>query len=154
MKPKPLFSDLGKENVRNRPAFARRRLAVALLAGTAVLLTACFGGGDSSPVPYQSGAPIAFDLDDLDDQGRYEPSEGEPRHLPYEFCIPAREDAMADVTATDPTALCTEVSPGTAGCGKGEMLCVGNTRQADFRNVLRRLAAKSYIREIRPAVAP
>jgi hypothetical protein len=154
MKPKPPFFDLWKKNVRNRPALARRLLAVALLAGMAAMLTACFGGGDSSPVPYRSGDPIAFDLDDLDDEGRYEPSEGKPRHLPYEFCIPAREDVMADVSATDPSALCTEVSPGTAGCGEGEMLCVGNTRQTGFREVLQRLAAKPFIREIRPAVSP
>lgn len=154
MKPTPLFSDLGKKTFRNPRISGRRWLAVWLLAGMAALLAACFGGGDSSPVPYQSGAPIAFDLDDLDEEGRYEPAEGKPRHLPYEFCIPAREDAMADVAATDSSAICTEVAPGTAGCGEGEMLCVGNTRQAGFREVLQRLAAKPYIREIRPAVSP
>jgi hypothetical protein len=126
------------------------------LLASVLLLAACFGGGggDASPVPYQSGRPIAFDMDDLDAEGRYTPSNGTPRHLTYEFCIPAGPEAMADVSATDPTALCTEVSPGTGGCREGEMLCVGNTRQRDFREVLQRLAAKPYIAEIRPAVSP
>lgn len=136
------------------PGFAFRRSLRLVLIAAALPLAACFGGGSDSPVPYRPGAAIAFDFDDLDADGRYAAEGGRPRHLSYEFCIPARDDAMADVTATDPSALCTEVAPGTGGCGGEEMLCVGNTKQPDFRPVLERLAAKPYIREIRPAVSP
>lgn len=157
MKPHFLVSAFWNRTRGIRQGFWSRRsrwtLGMLLLA-SALLLTACFGGGGDSPVPYQSGRPVAFDLDDLDPEGRYTPSDGKPRHLTYEFCIPIRDDVMADVSATDATALCTEVSPGTGGCGKGEMLCVGNTRQSEFREVLHRLAAKPYIDEIRPAVSP
>lgn len=131
-----------------------RRSFRLLLLLAALSLAACLGGGSNSPVPYRSGDTIAFDFDDLDADGRYATEEGDLRYLSYEFCIPARDDVMADVTATDTSALCTEVAPGTGGCGGDEMLCVGNTKPSNFRSVLERLAAKPYIREIRPAVSP
>lgn len=136
------------------PRSVLRRLSAAFLLLAALALAGCFGGGSDSPVPYRSGEVIAFDFDDLDADGRYEPEDGDPRYLPYEFCVPARDEIVDEIGAIDATALCTEVAPGTGGCGGGEMLCVGNTKQADFRGVLQRLAAKPYIREIRPAATP
>jgi hypothetical protein len=127
---------------------------IALLLAAAFFLSGCFGGRSASPVPPRTGQTIAFDVRALDAEGRYAPKGEEPRHLPYEFCVPARDDILADVRRTDATALCAEVASGTAGCGPDEMLCVGNTRQTDFRGVLLRLAEKPYIREIRAAISP
>lgn len=149
---KTTLSSLARVRTPFRFNLSRRSGAILLLAALAT--AGCFGGGSDAPVPYRSGEVIAFDFDDLDADGRYEPEDGEPRYLPYEFCVPARDEIVAEIGAIDATALCTEVAPGTGGCAGGEMLCVGNTKQTDFRGVLQRLAARPYIREIRPAATP
>ena len=98
--------------------------------------------------PKSSGnaeAKIQFDLSTLNDDGLQGPPDG-LRSLSYEFCIPASK--RAEVAKLDPTIGFSE-SPGRIGCTQGQLLCIGNTHQPRFREVLFELASLSYVTEIR-----
>ena len=91
---------------------------------------------------------IRFDLDRLDADGLQGPPDG-LRALHYEYCIPDQADAMHKVIAIDPRLQIQRNSPGRIGCDEGELLCLGDTHQPNYRTVLQRLAALSIVREIR-----
>jgi hypothetical protein len=90
---------------------------------------------------------IKFDLDKINEDGLQGPPDG-LRSLAYEFCIP--EAKKAEVGRIDPTVQFSR-SPGRIGCGEGELLCIGETHQANYREVLAKLTALDYVREIREA---
>ncbi|MFQ5583837.1 MAG: hypothetical protein ACE5GL_05325 [Calditrichia bacterium] len=94
---------------------------------------------------------IAFDLDRLNEAGLYGPPDG-LRALSYEFCIPAREDYADEVKAIDPTIDISAGSPGRVDCSEDQFLCMGNTHQKNFREVLLRLAALPYVDRIEESV--
>ena len=93
---------------------------------------------------------IGFDLNRLNSDGLQGPPD-ELRALDYEYCIPDRADALAQVKAIDPTVRAYFQSPGRIGCGEDELLCLGNTHQTGYREVLERLAGLHFVREIREA---
>ena len=120
----------------------RRGLAVAWL-----LLAAC--ARDGGPA---AGDKIRFDLAAFDDDGLTGPADGR-RAGAYEFCIPARPEAEAEVRAIDPTVTVSPHSRGRIGCAvPAEVLCLGSTHQPRFRAVLQRLAALPYVARIDPFV--
>jgi len=90
---------------------------------------------------------IRFDLSKINEDGLQGPPDG-LRSVSYEFCIP--EARKAEVSRIDPTVEFSR-SPGRIGCGEGELLCIGQTHQENYREVLARLAALDYVREIREA---
>jgi hypothetical protein len=90
---------------------------------------------------------ITFDLTRLDDDGLYGAVDAK-RALAYEFCIPNTEQSRKEVKAIDPTVKFFAQSPGRIGCGESENLCIGSTHQKDFRGVLQRLAALTYVQRI------
>lgn len=94
---------------------------------------------------------IAFDLNRLNEAGLYGPPDG-LRALSYEFCIPAREDYADEVKAIDPTIDISGGSPGRVGCSEDQFLCMGNTHQKNFREVLLKLAALPYVDRIEESV--
>lgn len=115
----------------------RRRSAWAFLA----LVVACTAHRDK----------IGFDVARLDDQGLVGPADGK-RALSYEFCIPPGEAYEAQVRKIDPSVEIQRGSRGRIGCIEGRVLCVGNTHQPRFRDVLRRLAELPYVERIEEAV--
>ena len=92
---------------------------------------------------------IRFDLTDLDAAGLYGPPDG-LRALSYEFCIPDRPDSLAEVRAID-ASVRAQRSPGRIGCVHGELLCIGNTHQPEYRAVLEALARLPYVARIEQA---
>ncbi len=90
---------------------------------------------------------IAFDLARLNVDGLQGAADG-LRALHYEFCLPDRADTLAAVRGIDPSVEIQRSAPGRARCRPGELLCLGNTHQPGFRQVLQRLAALPAIREI------
>jgi len=100
---------------------------------------------DASP-----GARLRFDLDRLGADGLQGPPDGR-RALHYEYCIPDRPEAIGAVSGIDPTLQIQGHSPGRAGCGADELLCLGHTHQPDHVAVLERLARLPFIAEIREA---
>jgi hypothetical protein len=87
---------------------------------------------------------IDIDLDKLNEEGLYGPPDG-LRALDYEFCIPADEALLDEVKAIDSSVVFYRKSPGRIGCQTEQYLCIGNTHQENFRHVLCKLAALSYV---------
>lgn len=90
---------------------------------------------------------IGFDLDLLDENGLYG-SRGSRRSLEYEFCIPAKSTAVAEVEAIDSSVVIYEHSSGRIGCTDEQFLAIGNTQQENPRRVLLELANLDYIARI------
>ncbi len=53
--------------------------------------------------------------------------------------------------ATDLTLQIQQGSPGRVGCGAGELLCLGNTHQTNYRSVLEQFSELAFVAEIREA---
>jgi hypothetical protein len=105
------------------------------------------GDCDDNDAGINPAAKIDFDLESLNDEGLYGPPDG-LRSLDYEFCIPASEVLVDEVTAIDSSVTVYRSSAGRIGCGEDEYLCIGNTHQQDFRHVLCQLTALPYVEEI------
>jgi hypothetical protein len=91
---------------------------------------------------------IRFDLSQIDADGLYGPDDGK-RALDYEFCIPADSVRMAEVQAIDPSLQVYPASRGRVDCDHTQYLCIGNTHQPRWREILLELAALEYVKEIR-----
>lgn len=57
----------------------------------------------------------------------------------YEFCIPDRPDTVARVRSID-KSVTMHRARGHIGCNPSELLCIGNTHQRGFRQVLAALS--------------
>ena len=68
--------------------------------------------------------------------------------MSYEFCIPANERYAAEVERIDPTVELMRGSRGRIGCTKNQYLCVGQTGQPGYRQVLERLVGLDYTSRI------
>jgi hypothetical protein len=75
------------------------------------------------------------------------------RALHYEFCIPAAEAYVGQVQAIDPTVEVMRGSRGRIGCSADQFLCVGNTHQPRFREVLSHLVGLPFIERIEQSFA-
>jgi hypothetical protein len=122
--------------------------------GRLVALLFCLGLGLGAAAcqrhPIDAATParkIRLKLDALDAEGLTGPPGG-LRAVRYEFCIPDRHDCRAEVYRLDPSVEFMPGSRGRAGCGPGELLCVGNTHQPDWRQVLNNLAQLGYVARI------
>lgn len=100
------------------------------------------------PTPEQL-QKIRFNLSELDEEGLLGP-EGGKVALDYEFCIPRREEYRKEVENIDPS-LKVQEAPGRIGCGREEYLCLGNTHQENFKEILYRLAQLEYVDRIEQA---
>ena len=130
----------------SRASSGRRAvLALSLFALTAGSVGATAGqGADPSAV-------IGFDLNLLNAAGLQGPPDG-LRALDYEFCIPAGPAFREQVTAIDPSARFSPGSRGRIGCAPDQVLVLGNTHQARFREILLDLAGLPYVARISEAV--
>jgi len=90
---------------------------------------------------------VEMDLTCLDADGLRGPPGGRVS-MSYEFCIPNTPECRAEVKAIDRTAQLSPGSRGRIGCGNGQCLCIGSTHQANYRQVLRRLAGLPYVGRI------
>ena len=104
------------------------------------------GGGDG---PEAAAAKIRFDLSVLDDSGLYGPADG-LRALDYEFCIPDRPETVARVRSID-KSVTMHRARGRIGCNPSELLCIGNTHQPGFRQVLAALSRLPTVARIEQA---
>ena len=98
------------------------------------------------PKPPASSPKIELDLTKLDANGLRGPVDGKVS-VAYEFCIPNTAKYKAQVKAIDPGVRLMPGSRGRIGAGKDQCLCVGETG-ANYRTVLNRLAALSYVKRI------
>jgi hypothetical protein len=91
---------------------------------------------------------INFDLSTISPEGLIGPTEG-LTSLAYEFCIPAQADKVKQVQALDPSVKIYPQSSGRIGCQKGQQyLCIGDTHQREWQEILTKLAHLDYIEKI------
>lgn len=126
----------------NKPQ-ARPRTRFYFVAAALLLAGGCASDAPSGQV----SAKVTIDLSGLNAEGLRGPAPG-LRAAHYEFCIPSGGHFTREVGAIDPTARFMPGSRGRIGCGKEEVLVAGSTHQRDYRQVLDRLAALSYVRRI------
>lgn len=98
--------------------------------------------------PKEPRSKITFNLDDFNEEGLRERPKGEFSSTNYEFCIPATDEAANEVKSIDPTVDIYKTSKGRSGCSDKEWLCIGGTRQKDFKKVILKLAELNYVRRI------
>jgi hypothetical protein len=113
----------------------------------ALTIAACASTPAEPPLTPAQRDKIQLDLSLLDDRGLRGPRNG-LRSMGYEFCIPANERYAAEVQRIDPTLELMRGSRGRIGCAKDQYLCVGQTGQRQYRQVLERLAALDYTSRI------
>ena len=125
------------------------RCVAWIVAGICCSVAVCACGTDPAGpalTPAQRDK-IALDLSTLDERGLRGPPSG-LRSISYEFCIPANERYATEVQRIDPTLELMRGSRGRIGCTKNQYLCVGQTRQRGYRQVLEELAALDYTSRI------
>lgn len=113
-------------------------IAVSLLC----LSTTC----NNKALP-QSSPKITFDLDQIGEDGLGKQA-GSKVAIDYEYCIPADEKYVTIIQKIDPNFKIMKKSRGRIGCTKSQWLCMGNTYQKDWRNVLLTLADQTFIAQI------
>ena len=91
---------------------------------------------------------IKFRIDDIRSDGLRGPPDGLTSVM-YEFCVPANEQVYQEVRRIDPSVQIHSGSSGRIGCSKAQALCIGNTHQPRWCEVLKGLSSLRYISEIR-----
>jgi len=122
-----------------------RRLLMT--TGLSALLASCAGltADFEPPMPMKPGI-VEFDLRQLDAQGARPASGFQP--LTYEFCVPANPNATGGVESIDRTLRCHPGVPGRIGCRPDQALCMGNTGQSNWAEVLAELSNEPFVRRI------
>lgn len=116
-------------------------LCLALLAG-------CAAPRQGETPRLEESSKITFSLDNIRPDG----SRGSPdgvTSVAYEFCVPADAKTYQAVRQIDPSVKIYPGSRGRIGCSANEALCIGETHQPNWRQILLELAAQPYIAEIR-----
>ena len=75
------------------------------------------------------------------------------RSLSYEFCIPQTQEAIRDIRSIDPTIQYYRHSPGRIGCDDEEYLCIGETHNPRWKEILEAIAHLSYVEKIQQSFA-
>ena len=68
--------------------------------------------------------------------------------LAYEFCIPNNKANLNEIKAIDETIAIYKSSKGIIGCGKDEILCIGETGNKDYKKILIEISKKPYVKNI------
>lgn len=128
-------------------------MSIPLLSITIMLLLAgavtdCECQPYEMPKERHAAAKIKFQLDYIRPDGLRGPANGLVS-VSYEFCVPADDRLYREVRRIDPSVKIHPNSSGRIACPKGQSLCIGQTHQPHWRDVLRRLSYLSYISEIR-----
>ena len=90
---------------------------------------------------------IAFDLSQIHPDGLTGPPYGLVS-VSYEFCIPKDKEHLDRVLAIDSTIKSVSEAPGRIGCGKTEYLCVGDTHNPRWREILQQIATLDFVKGI------
>lgn len=103
---------------------------------------------ETGPIEPSHRLKVKFDLGEFTEDGLRQRIHGEGSSINYEFCIPADEEAVKEVTSIDATAKIHKGSKGRSGCSDSEWLVIGESRQSNFKDVIKSLAKLKYVREI------
>lgn len=90
---------------------------------------------------------ITFDISQISPDGLIG-SSGAKRYLSYEFCIPANKQAIETIQTIDPTINIYRQSPGRIGCQDNQYLCIGETHNKQWKQILLSIAQLDYVERI------
>lgn len=90
---------------------------------------------------------ITFDISAISAEGLIGPPNG-LRSVSYEFCIPAQEQSLKEVQAIDPSIKYYANSPGRIGCHGNQYLCIGDTHNPQWKEILLSIAGLDYVERI------
>ena len=90
---------------------------------------------------------ITFDISEISADGLIGPVDG-LRYLSYEFCIPANEQAVETIQTIDSTINIYRQSPGRINCQNNQYLCVGETHNKQWKEILLSIAKLDYVERI------
>ncbi len=125
-------------------------VGLIFLAFLALIFLSGLSCHSSRPQPTEAELQkIRFGLSQLDADGLYGPEDGKVA-LDYEFCIPREERYLEEVKKIDPS-LKVQTAAGRIGCRRDQYLCLGNTHQQGYKEVLYGLARLPYVEKIEQA---
>lgn len=90
---------------------------------------------------------INFDLSLISEEGLIGPPDG-LRSLSYEFCLPKHKQYLAEVQAIAPRIQVYPHSRGRIRCNSQQYLCIGDTHEPSWRDILLALSKLDYIEKI------
>jgi hypothetical protein len=90
---------------------------------------------------------INFDISGISSEGLVGPPDG-LRAISYEFCIPANDRALAEVQAIEPNIEYYSRIRGRIGCRNDQYLCIGNTHNPRWKEILLSIARLEYVEKI------
>lgn len=122
------------------------KIAMVMLVATA--LAGCRSHPPQASDPSPDAAKIKFRLNDIRSDGLRGPQDGLVS-VDYEFCVPANDRVYQEVRRIDSSVQIYAASSGRVGCSKEQALCIGQTHQPRWRDVLKGLSSLAYISEIR-----
>lgn len=100
-----------------------------------------------SDQPHSVQEKISFDIKAISDQGLVGSSDG-LRSISYEFCIPAQKKFLAEVQSIEPNLKYFANSPGRIGCRKNQYLCLVDTHNSQWKEILFSIAQLEYVERI------
>lgn len=103
--------------------------------------------GQALPASQRALEKIRFALSSLSTDGLTGAATGR-RSISYEFCIPATETHLAEVQSLDPSVHHFLRSRGRVGCDRHQALCIGNTHQPHWQEILLKIASLEYVERI------
>ena len=95
---------------------------------------------------------INFDVSVISFEGLIGPPNG-LRAVSYEFCLPKNEQYLAEVKAIAPRIKVYPHSRGRIGCNSEQYLCINETHEPGWREILLKLASLDYIKKIEQSFA-
>jgi hypothetical protein len=90
---------------------------------------------------------INFDMTRISAEGLIGDSDS-LRSVSYEFCIPTNSEALKEVKAISPELSYYANSPGRIGCNEEQYLCLGDTYNPRWKEILLSLASLEYVTRI------
>jgi hypothetical protein len=90
---------------------------------------------------------ITFDLSVISADGLMGASDS-LRAIDYEFCIPADEQLLGEILAIDPKIQSYPHSRGRIGCNHEQYLCISNTHNPRWKDILQSITKLDYVKKI------
>lgn len=90
---------------------------------------------------------ITFDLSAISADGLVSSSDS-LKAIDYEFCIPANKQFLEKILAIDPSIQFYPHSRGRIRCTNEQYLCIGNTHNPKWKEILQSIARLDYVKKI------
>lgn len=90
---------------------------------------------------------ITFDISEISPEGLI----GESNSLSsvsYEFCIPANDEYLTEIQTINPEINYYSQSRGRIGCNRNQYLCIGDTHNPRWKEILISIASLDYVERI------